>query len=136
MSHCHVDHLMFSNKKSQQLRINMKAFTITFLFLSFTFCLGEIAEEDKIKAGHYQQWRAKIPLVKKNDESYKPDCHVECIKRCGSDHKGVSVCGSMFEYADDPLKDEVCFLLISPNEIIHKVARFWPKLRDLIYLKS
>ena len=72
MSHCHVDHLMFSNKKSQQLRINMKAFTITFLFLSFNFCRGEIAEEDKIKAGHYQQWRAKIPLVKKNDESYKP----------------------------------------------------------------
>ena len=106
----------------------MKA--ITFLFLSFTFCLGEIAEEDKIKAGHYQQWRAKIPLSKKNDESYKPDCHIECIKRCGSDHKGVSVCGSMFEYADDPLKDDVCFLLISPNEIIHKVARFWPKLRD------
>ena len=34
---------------------------------------------------------------------------MECGKKCKDGHKGVSVCGSRFEHADDPLTDPVSY---------------------------
>ena len=68
---------------------------------------NEILEEDKVRPGFYHQWREKVPSTHPDNPYYKPDCHAKCVEKCGANHKGVSVCGSMFEYADDPLKVEV-----------------------------
>ena len=58
--------------------------------------------------GRYVQWREVLPLFDPNDEDWVPSCYEICNERCGPSHKGVSVCGSMFEYADNPDKDPVC----------------------------
>ena len=90
----------------------MKALNnILYLFLLVKFCFGNNAiqtgeEEEKVKPGDYSQWKERLPLTKKDqlgniDPNYKPNCATECRKRCEG-HRGVSICGSMFEYADDP----------------------------------
>ena len=72
---------------------------------------NEILEEDKVRPGFYHQWREMVPSTHPDNPYYKPDCHAKCIEKCGANHKGVSVCGSMFEYADDPLKVEVMSII-------------------------
>merc|ERR1719270_1433567 len=67
--------------------------------------------EELSAPGKYSQWREKIPIETESGEN--PDCHGKCNERCGTDHKGVSICSSMFEFADsepqDP-KSEVCLV--------------------------
>ena len=86
----------------------MKALNnILYLFLLVKFCFGNNAiqtgeEEEKVKPGQYSQWKEHLPLKSETNPNYKPNCQAKCGERCGSAHKGVSICGSMFEYADDP----------------------------------
>ena len=88
-----------------------------FRFISFHFWITRISHkilifqfsiEPKVFPGRYISWREKLDLSKPNDPDYVPDCKVECGKKCKDGHKGVSVCGSRFEHADNPLKDPVC----------------------------
>ena len=66
-----------------------------------------VSIEPKVFPGRYISWRVKLDLSKPNDPDYVPDCRVECGQKCKDGHKGVSVCGSRFEHADNPLKDPV-----------------------------
>lgn len=52
---------------------------------------------DDSAPGKYSSWRVKIPY---EIASPLPDCKIACNERCGPLHKGVSVCSSLFEYAD------------------------------------
>ena len=90
--------------------------SLIYFFLLIKFCLGNNEEDEKVKPGTYIQWREKLPLIKLDqlgniNTNYIPDCKAECGKKCEG-HKGVSICGSMFEYADDPNDDSMVNSLI------------------------
>ena len=68
--------------------------------------------------GKYSQWREKIPI---ESEEAIPDCQGKCNERCGSDHKGVSICSSMFEFADSEPQDP-------KSEVINSYPFFGQKL--------
>ena len=105
--------------------------SLLYFFLLVKFCLGNNAvqtgeEEEKVKPGAYTQWKEKLPLIKLDhlgniNPNYKPDCKAECVKRCDG-HKGVSICGSMFEYADDPNDDSMVIFLQS-DDIIRSLGQ-------------
>ena len=80
---------------------------IIFLFGILNAQENEV-EEQVSSPGKYSQWREKIPI---QAEGEVPDCKGKCNERCGSAHKGVSICSSLFEYADTEPQDpdsEVC----------------------------
>ena len=91
----------------------MKSFLI---FAIANLVMANIAsnDEEKVIPGTYIQWKEKLPLSKPNDPDYVPNCMKICNQKCGGIHKGVSLCGSMFEYADNPEKDPVGFENIFP----------------------
>ena len=47
-----------------------------------------------LKPGSYEQWRVKLPFYY-GDEM--PLCQENCGKRCGTELKGVAICGSFLE---------------------------------------
>ena len=98
----------------------MKAQNIVLcLILKFCFAnINEIPDDEKVTPGQYSQWREILPLENPKNPDWVPNCHEKCTERCGNAQKGVSICGSMFEYADDPLKDEVNRGSIPENSII------------------
>ena len=86
---------------------------LLFILLFGPLLINAQAQDNEVEElsapGKYSQWREKIPIETESGEN--PDCHGKCNERCGTDHKGVSICSSMFEFADsepqDP-KSEVC----------------------------
>ena len=105
----------------------MKAQNIVLcLMLKFCFAnINEIPDEEKVTPGQYSQWREILPLENPKDPDWVPNCHEKCTERCGNAQKGVSICGSMFEYADDPLKDEVNRGSIPENSLIPNPCPEW-----------
>ena len=100
--------------------------SLIYFFLLVKFCLGNNEEDEKVKPGTYIQWREKLPLIKLDqlgniNTNYIPDCKAECGKKCEG-HKGVSICGSMFEYADDPNDDSMVIFLQS-DDIIRSLGQ-------------
>ena len=67
--------------------------------------------------GKYSQWREKIPI---ESEEAIPDCQGKCNERCGSDHKGVSICSSMFEFADSEPQDPKSEVINIPTPFLAK----------------
>ena len=87
-------------------------------------------EENVIIPGSYLQWNEKLPLSKSNDPDYVPNCKKICNQKCGGVHKGVSICGSMFEYADNPEKDPVGF--DKTISLTLKLALLWSWMKVLL----
>ena len=86
--------------------------TLLVFAIAYYLVIAEIASnhlKNVIIPGSYLQWKEKLPLSKSNDPDYVPNCKKICSQKCGGVHKGVSICGSMFEYADNPEKDPVGF---------------------------
>ena len=87
---------------------------LLFILLFGPLLINVQAQDNEVEElsapGKYSQWREKIPIETEGGGE-NPDCHGKCNERCGADHKGVSICSSMFEFADsepqDP-KSEVC----------------------------
>ena len=63
-------------------------------------CILSLLEFDLISCeiGGYTQWREKLAFMPCDPV---PDCASKCNERCGPDHKGVSVCGSLLEKVDN-----------------------------------
>ena len=89
--------------------MNKHCFIFFAILFGFNTIRGNEVEEQLSSPGKYSQWREKIPI---QTEGEVPDCKGKCNERCGATHKGVSICASLFEYADtepqDP-KSEVIF---------------------------